>query len=478
MRTGWARKRAIVAASMVSLGAMAATAGAVSAAPPAPKEPGAGVEAAPELPRDGAAYVPSASEEFSAEEVTATAEFFSISDEAAQDRLASENEAMRLQAWAERRWPNEFAGAWLDTAGSPDIHLAFTGDTSARMAEVMSESELDRHVVGHAARHSLTALRAIQQRMGVERQQVRSGSAPTDMPASARQSMGRYAIDIDVRTNRLQVFSFDGSDPGSLQRDFRARYLPELDVVRSFEPTGAAACASRDNCRPTMRGGLGIFGAATCSTAFATHAASDSSRTFVLSAAHCAGGSGAERRNGGSVYGTVTGEVFGDPPRTNSLRGRVDAERIINDDGGDTWQNSSWVYLDPGNYREVINYVSWSNIVVGVQVVKSGWRSGQTRGLVDSRDYDTAGFVPFGNRFIRSGPHADQTRVLCMMPGDSGGSVLRNNTAYGIMTGLAADAQGNPMPCGTTGYFSFFGAFEYAISVLSLRLSVYTNCDC
>jgi hypothetical protein len=400
-------------------------------------------------------YLPDQSETFPESEITAAAGYFGVSRSAAVERLQAENEAMRLQPIVEQRWPSSFGGMWLDESGSPSIFVAFADDAQGHRNDVAAMSERPTSIHGVAVEHSLAALRDTRGWIRSERDSTAAGRPPSDIGPSLRASGGRFSLDIDVRTNRLVVRMARPTD--GLQKEMRARYGPNLDVRRGDD--GAAFTCTRADCFDestnfgVMRGGLSLVGGGRgCTSSFTAYGPA-SGRRFVLSAGHCFA-QGTSVANGGVAYGTVDAVRFG---------GRSDAERIVN--GNSAWTETGRVWVEQTDQRSLHYIQSWSGIVVGTQIGKSGNTTGTTRGLVSSRDYTTNGGVPNGQQFILTqGPTA-----VCVQSGDSGGSVFRNDVAWAITSGAAAN-NGMILPCSDPTYFSYFGVAEFAQQDLNVLL--------
>lgn len=189
-----------------------------------------------------------------------------------------------------------------------------------------------------------------------------------------------------------------------------------------------------------MRGGLKFTienGVEGCSTAFS--AVSGTGR-YVLSAAHC---SGTVRRNGGSKYGDVENEL---------KSSYVDAERIRRTNSN--WTEAGRVWVSSSDQRAVKAYITWDNVVVGKRVLKSGHKLNTTYGDIKGKYYSPS-YVPNSDRFI--------TATYCSAGGDSGGSVMRSNTAYGIHSG-------RNKACGESGSFGVFGSIGYAMGAMDVGL--------
>lgn len=111
------------------------------------------------------------------------------------------------------------------------------------------------------------------------------------------------------------------------------------------------------------------------------------------------------------------------------------------------------IFVEAGDIRPIYYHISWSNTMEGTWIGKAGARTGVTRGYIIDKTY-SPWWVPGGSRFIMGD--------FCARGGDSGGSVFRGNTAYGIVSGGTAEC--------TADSVMVFGNIVYALDALSLQL--------
>jgi streptogrisin C len=386
------------------------------------------------------------------EDVAWLAQDLGISEDEARRRMDIEDAAGELQGQLLDRWPDTLAGMWLSTEGPTTLTVAFTENADDNVSEIAEDFEYPDVLRAEAAAHSITALQAAFSRAVDERGQAQRGQAPTDSPAALRQTQGRFDVTLDERGNGL-ILHADPLPPGLAGAASRRYGVPVTANSNVSTPT-----CTRDNCTFSMRGGLRLsFSGTWCSSAFTAYGAATGNR-FIVSAGHCGNSypstscaivpeneSGATRSNGGSNYGTVTGEF---------VRENIDAERIIR--SYPSWTEAPVVWVESNDQRTMSGIMPYNNIVVGMQVGKSGVRTGTTRGYITSRSVAPC-YVANSYGFLQ----AD----YCSLPGDSGGAVFRNNEAVGIVSGGTSTGTSCP-----SGHRSFFGSAQHAFSRLNLTL--------
>lgn len=323
------------------------------------------------------------------------------------------------------------------------MNVAFTQDAEANVASLRETFPYANDLKAVAAPRSMAVLQALQDQMRADRTALQ-GDAPSSLPQLIQDTGGTYDLDIDVRTSTV-VARVELATP-QLQQAFQDAYSDAVVVQSGVAQP--AACSIFD-CYPAMMGGLewDIPNTWTCSTAFL--AQTDSGTKYTMSAGHCYTDTGVSaRRHGGASYGSVT--VY-------QKSGPVDAERVARTN--DAFKHSSKFFVEGEYPRLVDSSKHWSLIVIGTYIGKTGYRTGTTRGYVTSKSI-APGYVPNSYNFVA----AD----MCLNGGDSGGSVWRTGTAWGISSGYYPYTSCNN-PKGTLGEgTAIFGAMDYALSALNL----------
>lgn len=385
-------------------------------------------------------WEPSDDETIEEADIEATALALNTSKQQAERRIRIEGAAVSLQREVESRWPETTAGVWLSEAVEPALSVAFTENAEANVEQLSGAFPYPEILRPVTFARSLIDLQGIQRKIVAERTALQSGSAPAGLGPAIRGTDGHYDIEIRVQDNLIIVRAEPPSD--ELVPEFRARYGEPIEVERGVtEPD-----CTRVDCRFSMRGGLRIVGPSFgCSTAFTAFGPA-TGRRFVLSAGHCGGADfGSSRSNGGSQYGTMDRDV---------QEYRWDAERIVRTN--QSWNEAGLVWVESFDQRPVHSYTGWSSQVIGTQVGKAGNTTGTTRGFVESKYYSPS-YVPNGERFV--------TTSYCSGPGDSGGAIFRNNSAWGIHSGSTSS-----ISCSDPQHFSLYGAIDYAIDELNVQL--------
>ena len=124
-----------------------------------------------------------------------------------------------LEGEAQRRWPEQFAGAWIDRGA---VWLAFTERPGPKVAQLRREVDQPHPIRGVRSRLSLDQLVALQERMSDDRSALQDGRAPAGMPEPIVETGGAYDLDIDVRRS-VVVVGVEGAGP-ELRRAFRDYY--------------------------------------------------------------------------------------------------------------------------------------------------------------------------------------------------------------------------------------------------------------
>lgn len=432
---------ALAAAAFVAV-AVAVPAGAEDAVVPSPPE-----RVAVQDPADQGTWVYSPDEELVEGDVTARMRDEDIDRAEAERRFRVEAAATTLEAEARRRWPDTFAGVWIDTSDF-GVVVAFTQDEQANVDQLRSNFDAPDDLRAHRARRSLQALEALQEQVAGDRARLRAGTA-TSLPPALQSTGGDFDVDIDLPGNRVTILAADASTP--LVDAATQTYGQGVAVAPGVsEP----ATCSQFNCTFAMMGGLDVslganYSAGACSSGFV---AKSGSTRFMLSAGHCYANTGQHRRDHNTYNYGYTDRY--------QMSGSVDAER--NRKYNSAWKESSKVWVAGEDPRMITSTISYSNMVVGTYIAKSGRRTGTTRGYVTSKTYQPS-YVPNGTKFL--------VADLCVNSGDSGGAVFRNGTAWGIVSGKIL----NTSCRGPSGGRGIFGAIGYATSALGVSLLTGVN---
>lgn len=425
------------------------TAGVVITGLGVPATPGGAAPRDPEVaPAEGDPSVWTAppDEVFEAVEIAARAADEGVTPAEAEARFRLENAAVHIQEEARLRWPDTFAGVWMDrTGGTFDVMVGFTADAAANVTALASADGVPAgRVHGADQPVSLTDLEAVTNRVGADQQLLQAGKAnQVSLPAAVEATGGRFGFGIDVEASAIHV------DVDSLSPQFASAFRSAYGVAATFsEGSGGPGACSISYCKPRIDGGIRFDGNGWCSTGFNTYGGSGS--RFILSAGHCTLGSpniGSSRSHAGTYYGYTHRALYA---------GRTDAERIIESSPG-VWDHTNLIRLDGTVERTITSSVAYSGYVQNTYIGRSGATTDTDRGYITQIGY-TPGWVPSAQaQFVR----AD----FCVQGGDSGGPVWRNNTAYGVVSGgLVAD------PCSTSSW-GVFTAMQYALGDLSLLLA-------
>lgn len=221
-----------------------------------------------------------------------------------------------------------------------------------------------------------------------------------------------------VATPRRQMSELEARRAAQTAGDDLARDYglptPHVDVG---EPTEDC---TRADCRWTMRGGLRLYwNDLYCTSAFSAVSRTSSQR-HVLSAGHC---SGSWRRNGPSGhYGQVS---------YSRNQANTDVARITH--STNPWSSQGYVFVSSSDVRPIDLHMSYHGYSEGVQVGMAGGRSGTTRGHITDAYYSQGSYWDFVRAdYVRRGS-------------DSGASIFRNNTAFGIHKGSPTGALSDAM---------------------------------
>jgi streptogrisin C len=339
-----------------------------------------------------------------------------------------------LDASAAAKWPDEYAGLWLD---GEEVNLAFTSGADAKVADLamtFPKPELLRAV---DAEVSLAQLQSLQDEI------VAARDGKTEVAEElAAVAPAEYPVGIDLANNSVYVQVEKITT--QVQEAFRSEYEGPVSFDEAPLPV-LEACENRADCKPDLRSGLRTEppGGIPCSTAFTIL---KNGNRQVLSAAHCGpthndtGG----RFHSGDRYGEVRGEQFG---------ASVDAERHSVEGA---FTAKAWIFVEPEEKSRTVNLVGdYPDLDVGEPVCISGIMSGKSCGEVTDTHYDP-GSDDFagGDRFIRA--------TYCATGGDSGAGAYHGSKALGVHAG------GTSASCPTP---SDYGIFSH-IDLVEQRLDV------
>ena len=289
-----------------------------------------------------------------------------------------------LDAAAIEKWPNEYAGLWLDGEEGP-VNLAFTSGADVKVAELavaFPKPELLRAVDADV---SLAQLESLQDEI------VAGRDGQTEVGEQlAAVAPAEYPVGIDLANNSVYV-QVEKITP-QVQDAFRAEYEGPVSFDEAPLPV-LEACENRASCKPDLRSGLRTEapGGLGCSTAFTIL---KNGNRQVLSAAHCgpAQSDTGGRFHQGDRYGEVRGDQFG---------ASVDAERHSVEGA---FTDKAWIFVEPEEKSRTVNLVGdYPDLDVGEPVCISGIMSGKSCGEVTDTHLDPGGDdFAGGDRFIRA----------------------------------------------------------------------------
>lgn len=337
--------------------------------------------------------------------------------------------AAKLQRRATKRWPQSFAGVWIDRGR---IFVAFTEGAGKRTRKLRQRSAKPKKVkkaTGVVFDDSLLALEATIDQASADR------AAGVFKPPPGIVALPTVPYDLTVDIQRNTVVAIHEFVTAQRRLAFQARYGDKV-VVEQGQLNEPFAC-TRANCGSSIRGGLESNLEAKprgCTTGFVVRHRG-SVKNLVLSAAHCTVGDqkfdkGAPRWTGSPFrnYGFVFLDIYGGP---------VDAE--VHKVSSSFDARKPWVYVNAARPGGLVDEVAkLPDLVEGMRVCKSGKTTGYTCGPVIDTDYRPSAaldhMVTFG---------------ACSWHGDSGGPVWREFKKRGTTKpGIEAVGllQGGPHP--------------------------------
>lgn len=258
--------------------------------------------------------------------------------------------------------------------------------------------------------------------------------------ASVEANLDRLATDfgvnrvsIDERLNRVLL----GVDPytESIANSLMASIGPEI-AVEAADPPSMTGCTSRDDCNdPSMKGGLRIYYSAgggnypACTSGFMARKTTTplADEWFVLTAGHCTsspyGGSGGTP----NWYHNLTplGHVWNSYLSNNAWADAGVIKLPFDVPTNSTFQSST------SDIKLVTGRQANSNQALGVGVCRAGAKSNNFLcGTITLRDATVTGIETPNHLFITLVHMWEMSRPS--QPGDSGGSMVWNNTAFGV----------------------------------------------
>lgn len=389
-------------------------------------------------PQATSPWTPDSDATYHPDDVAALAEAEGLTVEDAELRMRLETAAMALQPTVSEQWPDTFGGMWLKAGGgAPGLVVAFTTEAETKLASLMADFAYPELISAVTVELSRADLQALQSKLIADRTQLLDGDQTDDVPQAIVDTGGSYTLGIRDSLNSVMVYLPEVTS--ELRDAFEQAYGHNVVLEeRVIEPI---ACTIND-CRYELRGGIKIQPAASttayCSSAFAAFSPNN---YYLLSAAHC---SGTQRYHAGEHFGRVTDEAFG---------GYVDVERLYRPVPSQ-WYVGAGIRIDGTDIRPIYYHITWANTAENTWIGKSGARTDTTRGYIIDKNISIPD-IPGSSRFILA--------ELCARPGDSGGSVFRNNTAYGIVSA------GQEAPCNENSVMAF-GNIVYALNAMQLQL--------
>ncbi|TQF69236.1 S1 family peptidase [Rhodococcus spelaei] len=327
--------------------------------------------------------------------------------------LAKAESGQKLVGFANElraKFPDNFAGAWLDPSGKPLIGLTDGKDADA--ARKAAEA------AGYTVKDLPHSEKALQDQL------AKANSWIAKLPAPLAGLVGGAVV--DTVNNNLVLRVTNTAEIGGLQ-------LPDfLDgVVLALSPAlGSVAPAAVNNGGAPADALLGgdsyaaenKDGAFRCSLGF--NGTDASGATVNISAGHCDPNRGAAGTSAASIAfqmpaDGVFGPRFGTFARTN-LDGHDFSVIRIDNDAAPRFQNN----LVRVPRQAPLAITGTADPVVGAPVCKSGLTTGFSCGTINAVDQT----VKVGQRTLRNGFSAN----ICALEGDSGGTVVTGDRALGI----------------------------------------------
>lgn len=375
---------------------------------------------------------------------------YHITPAEANARIVLQDRATVLLDDLQATFADTYGGLWIDQLAGGTVVVGVRPGQERTVRELAARRGVDRVRVVPVER-TVAQLRAVQA-------QLRHTLAT--QPSSGLGVGGIYVPtnQVNVRVDATALATAAGAALASaLDRTHpgRLRFVP----VRGVAMTAACVVNGEFNvwCDPPLRGGIGITASGVrCSAAFNVRSISDGKR-YLLSAGHC---------NTGGTWQTrfTNGDIHDIGPTHNAYFNSTGDGMIIRVNNPTGWNPKPWVFVtgDSGTTRdETYTIASSGGTSIGMSVCMTGRRDGTECGVVIDNDTPGAGGVL----------HVAEVDGGCIRGGDSGGSVYRRNTAYGIV-------HGGVFPGGDNNYCSitwFYQGVRGAMDKLNVRLVTTSN---
>jgi hypothetical protein len=151
-------------------------------------------------------------------------------DEHEPARSEVERAADALAEEVARRWPDTHGGVWVTDGARPKVHAAFTERVGSNLADLCGSFEYPHLLRGVEVELSARELGKLRQGVLDERQALRDGRAPEDLPEVIRATEGRYLVQVDLPRNAVLIV-LEEPTPELLDA-FRDRYTHRLHTAR------------------------------------------------------------------------------------------------------------------------------------------------------------------------------------------------------------------------------------------------------
>jgi hypothetical protein len=354
-----------------------------------------------------------------------------VSQAEAATRIGRQDAIAAMEDQLATSFPGSFAGLWVDQADGGKIKVATTvpGITSGVAGENGLAPDL---VVEMPAAHNLEELQSIAEDLA-----NRFGAVPADRQPDSG---------VDVEANTVSITIHDPNDPDVAQilDGIRSDYGSVITTSVDSTPVRLIDCA-RHKCLPPDRfragleivSGVGRF----CTSGFT--ATDATGNNYVLTAGHCAG---ATWYHSGRVLGDLVLSVEGS-------RGDVEAIRVRSTPD---WNPAALIYRLATDKGLTISSIA-HRISKNTYLCNVGPNAG-----------NHCGMVLYANRTFRGTRGLVET-ASCAAPGDSGGPVWRDHTAYGTLVAANGCRTAEAQLLGTV---TFFEPIATAESLLDLHVSL------
>lgn len=423
-----------------------------------------------------AAPVASASEESTQDlgaDVQYLVQHFDVSVEEAMERLSVQDAVPALVSLALDRYPNEFAGLWIDHEIGGRVVVGWVGEAGAAASDLAADFPFpERLDVADGRSFSYRSLIDTLFEIDSLRDQWRSDRTDS------------FGFRLNTEGNRVEIV-FDASTSvddrlffeTELNRRFDAGSLQFLtESYRHHED----AC-DPFKCDPPLRGGIQInnlTAGGNCTLGFvaANVPAPPATTFYALTAGHCADPADVYRQKVSSgTYRTIGATI------QSINAGWVDAASILvapsgaplNAAGPAFWSPSRWVYHDVfAQSLQIRNkIVQPAAAAPGIFVCRSGYASNAQCGPI-VRTFASPNpvltFIGFDNSMLLE-------TDLCSAPGDSGGPVYTRFNESGIPAGTAFAVHSSSSVQATC--HSNETSYHSHVSFVESQLGVFIWCD-